>query len=69
MWWHTPVIPTPQQQAEVGVLQYKNGLGKSARPYLKNKLKVKGLGAWLKCYRVCLAITRPCLVKKKSIKM
>jgi hypothetical protein len=37
------VVPA-MQEAEIGRLQSKADLGKSMRPYLKNKLKAKGLG-------------------------
>jgi hypothetical protein len=43
-WWLTPTIPA-SQETEVGRLPSKADLG---RPYLKNKLKQKELGAWLK---------------------
>jgi hypothetical protein len=47
-WWYTPVIPATQV-GEVGVSWFETNLGKGrARPYLKNKLKAKELGAWLK---------------------
>jgi hypothetical protein len=36
------------QEAEVRGLNCKANPGKSERSYLKNKLSVKGLGAWLK---------------------
>jgi hypothetical protein len=35
---------------EAGGLWSEAGPAKSMRPYLKNKLKPKGLGAWLKWY-------------------
>jgi hypothetical protein len=35
-------------EAYVGGFQSKAGPGKSMRSYLKNKLKAKGLEAWLK---------------------
>jgi hypothetical protein len=41
-------------KAEVGRSKSKAGLGKSCRSYLKNKLQVKGLGAWLKWDSICL---------------
>jgi hypothetical protein len=41
-WWYTSVI-TSIWEAEV-----RGSLGKSIRPYLKNKQKEKGLGALLK---------------------
>jgi hypothetical protein len=37
------VIPSTQE-AEVGRLQFEVILDKSVRPYLKSKLKAKGLG-------------------------
>jgi hypothetical protein len=42
-----PVIPATQE-AEVGGSQSKFAPGKIERPYLKNKLKQKELGVWLK---------------------
>jgi hypothetical protein len=39
-----PVIPAMLE----GRWRSEASLGKSVRPYLINKLKVKGLGAWLK---------------------
>jgi hypothetical protein len=44
---HTYLIPAIQE-VEVGESQSKAGLGKSTRPYLKNKLKAKRTGLWLK---------------------
>jgi hypothetical protein len=50
-------IPPPPQEMEVGGLQSEVVMAKKTenknpknpiRPYLKNKLKQKGLGAWLK---------------------
>jgi hypothetical protein len=41
---------------------------KQMEPYLKNKLKQKGLGKWLKWYSSCLASTRPCVQAPKSQK-
>jgi hypothetical protein len=35
-WWHIPIIPTVWE-AEIGESQFKAGLNKSTRPYLKNK--------------------------------
>jgi hypothetical protein len=45
-WWCTPIIPATW---EVGIegSQSTGGLGKSKTPYLKNKLKTKGLGTWI----------------------
>jgi hypothetical protein len=43
MQWYRPVIPAIQK-VEVGELQSNAGPGKNRRPYLKNKLKAKGLG-------------------------
>jgi hypothetical protein len=37
-------VITATQQAEVGGLQSEVHLDKSERPYLKNKLKAKGVG-------------------------
>jgi hypothetical protein len=37
----------------------ENRLGKRERPYLKNKLKTKGLGHWLMWQRACLVGTKP----------
>jgi hypothetical protein len=44
---HRCLIPVnaAMQEAESGSSS-KTSLGKSMRPYLKNKLKQKGLGAW-----------------------
>jgi hypothetical protein len=47
VWWYMPIIPVAWK-AEVGESWYEAGLGKIWRPYLKNKLKAKGLGTWLK---------------------
>jgi hypothetical protein len=47
MWWYMPIIPATWK-TDVGGSQPYASLGKSARPYLKNKLKAKGLGWWLK---------------------
>jgi hypothetical protein len=47
VWWYMPVIPATQEAGIVG-LRSKAGQYKSGRPYLKNKLQAKGLGAWLK---------------------
>jgi hypothetical protein len=35
-------------EAEVEGLEFEANLRKLARPYLKNKIKRKGLGAWFK---------------------
>jgi hypothetical protein len=43
----TPVIPATWRE-EVGGSPSEAFLGKCVRPYLKNKLKPKGLGEWLK---------------------
>jgi hypothetical protein len=43
-----PIIPTTWE-VEVGGFCFKTGQRKSVRPYLKNKLKAKGLGTELKC--------------------
>jgi hypothetical protein len=40
--WYTHGIPATQE-AEVGISWSEAGVGKSMRPYLKNKLKAKGL--------------------------
>jgi hypothetical protein len=40
----SPIIPATQESESEG-LWFKAGLEKSVRPYLKNKLKVKGLEA------------------------
>jgi hypothetical protein len=42
-----PVIPSTQE-VKVGRSQSNIILSKSMRPYLKNKLKAKGIGAQLK---------------------
>jgi hypothetical protein len=47
VWWCMSVIPAAQEE-EVGGLQSEASQCKSARPYLKNKLKEKGVGVWLK---------------------
>jgi hypothetical protein len=48
------------QEAEGGGSQSEAGLGKvSSRSYLKNKLKAKGWGRWLKWWSTYLASTRP----------
>jgi hypothetical protein len=41
--WCTPVIPATQE-AELGVSPSETSTGKSTRSYLRNQLKVKGLG-------------------------
>jgi L-lactate utilization protein LutB len=41
--WSTPVVSTMQEDRSL-----KQALGKSMRFYLKNNLKPKGLGVWLK---------------------
>jgi hypothetical protein len=43
-----PIIPATQE-AEAGGSQPKAGLDKTIETYLKNKLKNKTNGAWLKC--------------------
>jgi hypothetical protein len=46
-WWFTSIIPATQE-AEVGRSWSCLSLSKlNSRPYLKNKLKAKGLEAWL----------------------
>jgi outer membrane receptor for ferrienterochelin and colicin len=48
VWWCTPVIPATQEVKTEGS-KLEASLGQvSTRPYLKNKLKAKGLGVWLK---------------------
>jgi hypothetical protein len=46
-------------EAEVGRLQPKAALGKSMGPYVKNELKAKEPGAWLKWQSTYLATTKP----------
>jgi hypothetical protein len=46
-WWYTPVIPV-MKGVKVGRSWSEASSGKSERPYLKNKLKQKGLGVWPK---------------------
>jgi hypothetical protein len=47
-WLYMPAIQVTWE-VEIGGSQFEVGSGKSARPYLKNKLKAKRLGpAWLK---------------------
>jgi hypothetical protein len=44
VWWFTPIIPAiPKEKA--GGLRSKASPSKIQRPYLKNPLKSKGLGA------------------------
>jgi hypothetical protein len=43
----TPVIPATQK-VEAGTSQSEEGPSKSVRPYLKNKLKQKGMGVWVR---------------------
>jgi hypothetical protein len=50
----TLVVPSAQE-AEVGGSQFKVSPGKSLRLHLKNKLKTKGLGMWLKWQRAYLS--------------
>jgi hypothetical protein len=45
MWWGTPGTPAMR---EVGKDHGPGILGKTLRPYPKNELRQKGLGAWLK---------------------
>jgi hypothetical protein len=40
------IIPA-LREVEVGGSQSEASLSKSLRPYLKNKLRAKGLGVWL----------------------
>jgi hypothetical protein len=40
-----PVIPVAQEEEKIGS-RSKAGLGKTARPYLRNKLKAKGQGRY-----------------------
>jgi hypothetical protein len=47
IWWYKPIIPATQE-AKVGVPSVASPDKVSIKPYLKNKLKVKGLAAWLK---------------------
>jgi hypothetical protein len=42
------IIITAAWEVEVGGQRSKTGMNKSARPYLKIKLKEKGLGKWFK---------------------
>jgi hypothetical protein len=44
--WCMPII-SPTWEVEIGGSQSESGLDKSGRSYVKNKLKAKGLGAWL----------------------
>jgi hypothetical protein len=45
VWWCTPVIPATRE-VKVGKLQIQASLNKvSRRPYLKSKLKIKGIWA------------------------
>jgi hypothetical protein len=54
-----PIIPA-MRKVERGGLLTKVGAGKvNGRLYLKNKLKAKGLGAWLMWLSNCFAIGRP----------
>jgi hypothetical protein len=67
-WQYTSVILA---KSKVGRSQSQASPGKSARPYLKNNLKLKGLEVWLKWHTTCLASTRlwvqiPVLTTKKK---
>jgi hypothetical protein len=45
IWWCMPIFPATRE-VEIGRLQLEASLGKvNERPYLKNKLKAKGLAA------------------------
>jgi hypothetical protein len=46
-WWHMPVVSVTWE-AKVGGSLSEVSYGKHARPYLKNKLKAKGLGTRLR---------------------
>jgi hypothetical protein len=46
--WKKNLSISATQEAERAGSWFKTSFGKSIRPYLKNKLKVKGMGAWLK---------------------
>jgi hypothetical protein len=43
-----PVIQATQV-AEIRRIRFESSLNKNTRSYLKNTLKQKGLGVWLKC--------------------
>jgi hypothetical protein len=72
MLWYMPVF-LATLEVEVGESQSEAGLGKSTRLYLKNKLKLKGLGLWLvsqvveclpsKCMALCSILST---TKKKE---
>jgi hypothetical protein len=52
------MVVTATQEAEVGGSWSKADPSQSPIPYLKNKLKAKGLRAWCKWQSTCLASTR-----------
>jgi hypothetical protein len=43
MWWHTPVIPATEEAEVERIMSFRPAEAKLARPYLKNKIKTKGL--------------------------
>jgi hypothetical protein len=54
VWQYMTVIPATQEADQ----------GKRLRPYLKNKLKAKELGSWLKCKALSSIPVLP--IKKKE---